>query len=242
MYTEYHSWVSPSIGKEMRLKVYGHYGRPMLVFPCAGGTVHEFADFGMLDVVREHIEAGRVKIFCIDSLDNETFLKKDGHMGDNVFRHQAYESYVIHEVIPFIKNSCKGDVKVAVTGNSLGAFHSLNFLLKHPDVFDACIALGGVYTLKHMVGDYWDNNVYFNSPLDYLPSLDNEELLNKIRRTKIIVCTGQGPWEYPNDTKRLKEIFREKGISAWVDLWGHDVDHDWPWWKIMLKYFLPYIL
>lgn len=242
MYTEYHSWHSPVIGHEMRLKLYGHYGRPLLVFPCAGGSVNEFEDFGMLDVVKDQVEAGKVKIFCIDSLDNESFLKKDGNMGDNVFRHEAYNSYVINEVVPFIRNSCKSDVKIALTGNSMGAYHSVNFLLRHPDIFDACIALGGVYTLKRIVGDYWDNNVYYNSPLDYLPGLTDNCFLDHIRKTKIIICTGQGPWEYPEDTKKIKEIFEQKNIPAWVDLWGFDVDHDWPWWKIMMRYFLPHIL
>ena len=163
-------------------------------------------------------------------------------MGDNVYRHEAYDAYVIDEVVPFIKDHCKCDWKIAVTGNSFGAYHSVNFLLRHPDVFDACIALAGIYTLKHVVGDYWDQNVYYNSPIDYLPNLNDEWFLNNIRNANIIICTGQGPWEYPEDTYRIKEIFEQKDIPAWVDLWGYDVNHDWPWWKIMIRHFLPHIV
>ncbi len=242
MHTEYHSWHSHRIGHEMRLKVYGHYGRPLLVFPCAGGTFHEFEDFGMLDIVREHVEQGRLKIFCVDSIDNEAILRKDGHMGDNVYRHEAYDSYIVNEVAPFIRNHCQSNCKIALTGNSMGAYHSVNFLLRHPDVFDACIALAGIYSLRQVVGDYFDQNVYFNSPVDYLPNLNDPWFLDQIRQARIIICTGQGAWEYPEDTFRLKQLFEEKGIPAWVDLWGHDVNHDWPWWKIMLPHFLPHIL
>ncbi|MBR4570364.1 MAG: transposase, partial [Candidatus Riflebacteria bacterium] len=117
-----------------------------------------------------------------------------------------------------------------------------SFILRHPDCFDACIALAGVYDLRRVVGDYWDDNVYFNSPVDYLPNLNDEWFLERLRDSRIIICTGQGAWECPDDSRRMKEIFEAKGIPAWVDLWGYDVNHDWPWWKIMLPHFLPYIL
>ncbi len=242
MYTETQTWFSPAIGHDMTIKVYGNYGKPLLVFPCAGGSNHEFEDFGMLDIVRNEVEAGRVKIFCVDSLDNESLLKTDGHMGDNVYRHEAYDKYIVNEVVPFIKEHCHGDWRIALTGNSMGAYHSVNFLLRHPDCFDACIALAGVYDLRRVVGDYWDQNVYFNSPVDYLPNLNDNWFLDRLRDSRIIICTGQGAWECPDDTRRMKDIFDAKGIPAWVDLWGYDVNHDWPWWKIMLPHFLPYIL
>lgn len=242
MYTETQTWYSPSIGHDMTIKVYGNYGKPLLVFPCAGGSNHEFEDFGMLDIVRNEVEAGRVKIFCVDSLDNESLLKTDGHMGDNVYRHEAYDKYIVNEVVPFIKEHCHGDWRIALTGNSMGAYHSVNFLLRHPDCFDACIALAGVYDLRRVVGNYWDQNVYFNSPVDYLPNLNDNWFLDRLRDSRIIICTGQGAWECPDDSRRMKDIFDAKGIPAWVDLWGYDVNHDWPWWKIMLPHFLPYIL
>jgi esterase/lipase superfamily enzyme len=242
MHTEYHRWYSHNIGHDMEMRVYGHYGRPLLVFPCAGGRHNEFEDFGMLDIVRPWVEAGQLKIFCIDSIDNESLLRKDGNMGDNVYRHEAFDKYVVQEVVPFIREHCHGNWKIALTGNSMGAYHSVNFLLRHPDVFDACIALAGVYSLKQVLGDYWDQNVYYNSPVDYLPNLNDGWFVDQIRQANIIICTGQGPWEYPEDTWALKGIFEEKRIPATVDLWGHDVDHDWPWWKIMLPNFLPRIL
>lgn len=243
MHTEHHSWYSHSIGHEMQLKVYGHYGRPLIVFPCAGGSFNEFEDFGMLDVIGHLVDEGKVKIFAVDSLDNESLLKTDGHMGDNIFRHEAYDKYIIHEVVPFIKSHCQSNCKIALTGNSMGAFHSVNFMLRHPDVFDACIALAGVYRLGQIIGcDYHDQNVYYNSPVEYLENLEDPWFIENLRQNNIIICTGQGPWEYPEDTRQLKRLFEMKGIPATVDLWGHDVDHDWPWWKIMLPNFLPRIL
>lgn len=242
MHTEHHGWHSPATGEHMQLKIFGHYGKPMIVFPCAGGSFHEFEDFGMLETVRNEVNDGKLKIFCVGSLDNQSLLKKDGHLGDNIYRHEAYDKYIVNEVVPFIREHCKGDWKIALTGNSMGGYHSVNFLLKHPDVFDACIALAGVYDLRHLTGDYYDTNVYYNSPVDYLPGLNDPWFVDQIRQAKIIICSGQGAWEYPEDAKRMKAIFESKNIPAWVDLWGHDVNHDWPWWKIMLPHFLPHII
>jgi esterase/lipase superfamily enzyme len=163
-------------------------------------------------------------------------------MGDNIWRHEAYDKYIVNEVAPFIRNHCQSNIKVALTGNSMGAYHSVNFLLRHPDVFDACIALAGVYSLKEVIGDYYDQNVYYNSPLDYLPNLNDGWFIDQIRQAKIIICSGQGPWEYPEDARRIKQLFEQKHIPAWVDLWGHDVNHDWPWWKVMLPHFVSHIL
>ena len=90
------------------------------------------------------------------------------------------------------------------------------------------------------IGDYMDDNVYFNSPLAYLPNLTDPELLKLFRQSDIIVCVGQGAWEDPmlEDAYVLKRILEEKEVPAWIDIWGHDVNHDWPWWRRMMPHFL----
>lgn len=242
MHTEFHQWYSPSLSHDMGLKVYGHFGRPLLVFPCAGGTFHEFEDFGMVDTIREFIDAGRVKVFTVGSIDHQTWLRQDGHPGDRAWRHEAYDSYIVHEVVPFIRNNLGSDWKIALSGNSLGAYHAVNFCLRHPDVFDATIALSGVYTTRHLIGDYMDQNVYLNSPIDYLPSLNDPWFLDQLRNSRIVICTGLGAWEYPDDARAMHHLLHSKGIPAWIDYWGHDVNHDWPWWKKQMPHFLPHIL
>ncbi len=241
MHIENHNWFSPNLGHEMPVRVYGHYGRPLLVFPCAGGSHHEFEDFGMVESIRYFIDSGRVKVFTIASIDNQSWLNSGAHPGDRAARHEAYDRYVVNEVVPFIRNHLGGDCRIALAGNSLGAFHSVNFCLRHPDVFDATIALAGVYRTNHLVGDYMDDNVYRNSPIHYLGKLDDPWFLGHLRNTRIIICTGLGAWEYPDDAREIEYLLRMKGIPAWVDFWGHDVNHDWPWWRRMMPYFMPHI-
>jgi esterase/lipase superfamily enzyme len=122
----------------------------------------------------------------------------------------------------------------------MGAYHAGNFFFRHPDIFDTVIALSGLFQLRMFVGDYVDDNVYFNSPLYFLPNLSDPWYLEKYCRSKIIVCVGQGAWEDAMlvDAYALKRILEEKQIPAWIDIWGNDVNHDWPWWRVMMPYFL----
>lgn len=130
------------------------------------------------------------------------------------------------------------------TGVSMGGYHSANFFFRHPDIFDSVISLSGLFQLKMFVGEYVDDNIYYNSPLLYLPGLNDEWYLEKYRRSKIIICAGQGAWETDTlvDVLTMEKILDEKQVPAWIDLWGYDVNHDWPWWRRQLPYFLSKIV
>lgn len=243
MNKEYYRWYSEHLGHDMELHVYGHCGRPMLVFPSSGGTFTEYEGFGMVDAASGFINDGRLMIITIGSADNESWLNRDAAPWDRARRHNDYDAYVIQEVIPFIKNRCGRDDIIA-TGCSMGAYHAMNFYLRHPDAFNAVISLSGLYSSDYFVGDYMDENVYYNTPLCYLPNCDDEWFLSRYRSGQIIACTGRGAWEDEmiRDTTALKQVFESKGIPAWCDFWGYDVNHDWPWWRVQLPYFLSHIL
>lgn len=241
MQTEYHKWHSPSLGHDMELKVYGYYGKPVIAFPAQGGRLYDFENFGMVGSIAQQIEAGQVKLFCVDSIDSQSWANQAAHPADRARRHQDYDRYIITEVAPFVRQHCGGIVqKYIVAGASMGGYHAANFFFRHPDIFDTTIALSGVYRLNMFVGDYMDENVYFNSPIDYLPGLNDRWYLNQYRQSNIIICCGQGAWEDEMiaDAHAMREILTAKKIPHWVDFWGYDVNHDWPWWQKMLPYFL----
>ena len=241
MQTEYHKWFSPILGHDMELKVYGYYGKPVLVFPAQGGSFHEFEDFGMIGKLESFIESGRIKIFTVNSLDGQTWANGSAHPADRARRHQDYDRYIVEEVVPFMRRHCGAtEQKFLTTGVSMGAYHAVNFFFRHPDVFDTVIALSGLYRLNYFIGDYMDENVYFNTPLAYLPEMNDPWYIDQYRQSRIIVAVGQGAWEDDMlaDTRELKRILDQKGIPNWLDIWGYDVNHDWPWWHKMLPYFL----
>ena len=241
MNTAYYQWYSPALGQTMELKVYGFYGKPLLVFPAQGGRFYEFEDFGMIAEIAPFIEAGQVKVITVDSLDNQSWANTAAHPAERARRHEHYDRYITQEVVPFIHEQCGGQpLKVMTTGVSMGAYHAANFFFRHPQLFDGVIAMSGLYSLNYFIGDYMDETVYFNSPLAYLGNLEDEELLKLYRQSRIIICTGQGAWEEPmvKDARALLWLLQVKGIPAEVDFWGHDVNHDWPWWRKMLPHHL----
>lgn len=244
MHVEYHRWWSTSLNREMALKVYGHWGMPYVVFPCSRGRFFDYEGMGMIGAISGFLDAGNIKLFTVDSVDSESWYNFSAPPGERNARHEAYDRYIIEEVIPFIRTHCNApDQRVMATGCSMGAYHAVNFFLKHPDVFEGTIALSGLYRLDHsefgLSGDDLPA-VYFNSPLSYLPGLGDPWYLKRIRERTMIVCVGQGAWEHEalEDARLLDDMLREKAIPARVDYWGVDVNHDWPWWFRQMNHFL----
>jgi esterase/lipase superfamily enzyme len=236
---EEHTWFSPALGHDMSLKVYGHDGRPVVAFPSQEGRYWDFEDWGMVDACADLIEAGRARIVAVDGIDGQTWANWNAHPGDRARRHEDYDRYVANEVVPFVRD-LTGRETAWATGASMGAYHAANALFRHPDRFDGLVAMSGLYQLRLFVGDAADDAVYFNSPLHFLPGLEDPWYLDRLRAARIAIVVGQGAWEEEMvaDTKALEEVLRAKSIPAIVDFWGHDVNHDWPWWRKMLPHYL----
>lgn len=241
MNTEYHKCYSPNLDREMELKVYGHAGSSFVLFPTQGGRFFQAEDEGIMESVSGFINEGRINIIAVDSIDNESWSNRNLSLHEKGLRHVRYESYLLGEVVPFIRNRFPGqDYRIGCTGFSMGGYHAANFFFKHPDVFGTVIAISGFYNLRVLVGDDSDELVYFNSPNLFLRNLEDPAILHQMRNSRIVVCVGQGAWEEEMlaETLALKAILEEKAIPAWVDIWGKDVNHDWPWWRKMLPYFI----
>lgn len=239
MHREIHGWWSPSLNKHMDIAVYGHYGFALLLIPTAAADFLEYERFYLIDAIRDFIDAGRVKAFSINSISMESWL--NDHMPPHLrsLRHQQYNDYVVNEVVPFIHHHCHGRVMTITSGASVGALHAMNMLLRRPDLFDGTIAMSGVYDLKYYTKGYYDDNCYFNSPVDFLPDLSDDWYLSLLRsKQHIYILSGQGPYESPDRSRQLAGILAMKGIPHYLDLWGHDMSHDWPTWRKMLPHYL----
>jgi len=244
MHIEEHRWHSPQLGREMSLKVYGHWGRPLIVFPCSRGRYFDYEGMGMIAAIAGFIDTGRIKLFCVDSIDAESWYDFGAAPAVRNARHEAFDRYVTGEVVPFIRDHCRSPrINILTNGCSMGAYHAVNFFLKHPDLFGGTLALSGLYRLDRPefgLQSHELDPVYFNSPLTYLPGLDDDAALEALRRSQIVVCCGQGAWDEASlaDTRGLAQILQAKKVPAWIDFWGHDVNHDWPWWFKQMNYFL----
>ena len=235
---EIQKWFSPNLNKEMEIVVYGYSGYALLLFPTAAADFLEYERFHLIDSIGEFLTKGGIKVFSINSINNESWLNTDMHPADRALRHQQFNQYVSEEVVPFIKSHCKGKVPIMNAGASLGAFHSANTFFRKTVLFAGVIAMSGSYDIKAYSDGYYNDNCYFNSPVDYLPNLTDKKILSRFKNKQIIISSGQGDYEAPEESQRLSDILNSKGIKHWLDIWGHDVVHDWPTWRQMLRYYL----
>lgn len=231
-------WFSPILGQGMPIVSYGHWGHPLLLFPTAAADYLENERFGLVGAVAGALDAGRVRVFSIDSINNQAWMDRGLPIPEKARRQSLYARYVEEEVVPYIRHVCQTpDLRVATAGASFGAFHAANTLFRRPDLFDATIAMSGFYDLgpDYLFG-YSDDNCYFNNPAWYVPNLSGHELRLLQNAAKIHILTGQGAYEDPDASRHFSEILTRKGIPHFLDVWGHDVNHDWPWWLKMLPY------
>ncbi len=249
METQYIKNYSPALNKDMECKIYGHAGRPVLFIPCQDGRFFDFENFHMTDAWSPWIDAGRVMVFSIDTIDAETWSNKTGDPRWRSERFEAWITYITNELTPMIqsitkeRNGWEGNPGILTFGCSLGATHAANLFFRRPDLFDGTLALSGIYTADYGFDGYMDGLVYNNSPVHYLANMpEDHPYIEMYNQRKGIICVGQGPWEIPQSTFQLKQILESKGIHVWVDIWGYDVAHDWDWWYKQVAYFVPYLL
>lgn len=233
---------SPALGRDMECKLYGHAGKPVLFIPCQDGRFFDFENFNMTETWAPWIESGQVMVLAIDTIDKETFSDTVTPAYDRIRRHEAWIRYIVDEAVPMLQ-SISGQQGVLVFGCSLGATHAANLFLRFPDTFTGLLALSGIYNAEYGFGDYMDEVVYQNSPVHYMANFPADHpYVEKYNRNRGIICAGTGAWELPETSIQLKEYFEQKGIHIWVDIWGNDVNHDWPWWHKMVTYFVPKLL
>jgi esterase/lipase superfamily enzyme len=227
------------------LIAYGHYGRPVLAFPSEAGRAWEFEEHGMVGAVADLIDAGRMKLYCVDSADAETWSDRGAPIEERARRHEAYERWLLEAVVPWIAGDCGGPTEIMTLGVSLGAFHAVNLALRHADVFPLAIGLSGNYdpTTWHAWGEV-GSSTYFNNPMAYVSNLHGEHLEWLRSRLSILLVVGQGAWEVSPtqalpSTGALAQRLAEKGLRCELDVWGYDVPHDWPSWQAQMRHHLP---
>ncbi|WP_114793018.1 alpha/beta hydrolase-fold protein [Niabella yanshanensis] len=229
------SWHSPSLHKEMPIVSYGNYGFSLLLVPTAAADYLEYERFQLIDSLAPFINAGKMKVFSVDSVNNESWMNNNMVPWDKANRHVQWNNYIYNEVIPYIKSETSPETPVFISGASFGALHSMNLFLKRPDLINGVIAMSGVYDLTYYSNGYMDDNVYFNSPQHYMPNLSDHYTLENIRRSNHIhILTGSGSYEDPRAGGDFAKILYDKGINYDFDNWGENYKHDWPTWRDML--------
>jgi esterase/lipase superfamily enzyme len=232
---EYRAWHSPALNRHMELLVLGHAGARVLVFPTSQGRFYEWEDRGMADALGEHLARGWVQLFCVDSVDAESWYDRSKPPGDRAWRHEQYDRYVHDEVLPFTRHANPNPYLIA-TGASLGAYHAVNFAFRHPHAVRRVIGMSGLYNIKELTRGYDDANVYAHDPSHYMIHERDPGWLAAVRRMDIVLAVGRDDPHY-GDNVHLSDTLWRRGIwhafRAW-DGWAHD----WPWWRDMVRAYI----
>ena len=237
MKREYVAWDSPTLGRRMEMLRFGHAGRPMIWFPTSQGRFYQYEDFGLIGAVADHLEAGRLQVACVDSVDSESFYAEDRPPVARIRRHDAYDGYIAREVVPWLLDKARPAGSVGTLGASFGAYHAVNFGLRHPDLCDKVVGFSGRYDIHSFLDGYWDELCYFHCPTAYVPNM-NGEWVARLSAMDIAVVTGATD-NILSGTTDMMRIFDEKGIRNRNSVWDAPCGHDWPWWQEQIRSYLP---
>lgn len=238
MKEEYHKWHSLYLDREFEMLVFGHSGFPVIIFPTSGGRYFEAKDRRLIESAGDLINSGKIKIYCPDSVNTDSWYNYNINPADRVKTHIGYENLILNDVIEFAKYDT-GFNKVAVAGCSFGGYHSANLAFRHPDKVGYLFSMGGAFDIKRFIYGYYDDNCYFNNPPDYLSNLNDDWFLENLNKMGIILGTGENDFCL-SENKRISEILNIKSVPHWLDV-RQGAGHDWNWWKEMFPQYLSKI-
>jgi esterase/lipase superfamily enzyme len=235
MNREYHRWYSPSLNRDMELLIFGHAGARVLVFPTSKGKFYEWEDRKMMDALREYLERGWIQMYCVDSIDAESWYNYGIHPGARAYRHSQYDNYLYDEVLPLM-NSKNSTPFLMTTGASFGAFHAVSFGLKHPDKVDRIIAMSGLFDIRRFTGGYSDENVFYQNPAEFIAHEHEPYRLAQLRHVDVILATGRDD-QLIHSARDFSGLLWSKGIGNALREWD-GWSHDWPYWQKMMQVYI----
>jgi esterase/lipase superfamily enzyme len=236
MNREYHKWYSSRVGREMELLVFGHSGVPVLVFPTSGGRFYEFEDRGMVAALAAKIERGALQLFCVDSMNMESWYNRGIHPRMRIGRHMLYEQYLLNEVLPMMRAKNR-EARPLTLGCSFGGYHAVNMALRRPEIFCGFVSLSGAFDLAPFLDGYYDEDCYYHLPTHYLPKLTDPWFLEQFRADRFVLATGCDD-HCLTENQNLDRILNERGIAHRLDVWQAENSHDWPTWRRMVEEYL----
>ena len=235
MNREHHRWYSPSLNRNMDLLVFGHAGARVLVFPTSQGRFYEWEDRGMVGSLHESVEKGWLQLYCVDSVDAESWYCWWAHPGGRAYRHHQYFEYLHNEVLP-LSTSKNSNPFLMTVGASFGAYHAMAFGLKYAHRVDRVIGLSGLYDIRRFTGGYSDDYVYFNNPMQFIANENDPGRLAALRHVDIIMAAGKDDG-LVHSSRAMSSLLWSKGIGNALREWDGWA-HDWQYWQQMLNMYI----
>jgi esterase/lipase superfamily enzyme len=233
---EYCKWRSSRLSREMEMLVFGHAGAPLIVFPTSCGRFYEFEDRGMVAALSDKIDQGALQLYCVDSVDSESWYNRRATARAKIVRHLQYEDYILDEVLPLVRQRNSGPYLKAA-GCSFGGYHAGNIALRHPDIFTGFLSMGGTFDPSRFLRGHADNDCSSNIPLHYMANPASQWHLDLYRRNSYVLATGAQD-QCKGENERLSALLCAQEVPHRLEVWGDGAGHDWPWWRQMAQAYL----
>lgn len=236
MNREHHRWYSERLNRDMDVLVFGHGGEPVLLIPTSNGRFYQNEDFGLIGAIADRIDAGRYTVLCVDGVDPEAYLNKGAHPADRLVRHEQFEGYILYEAVPFLRRRTSGG-RLTLGGCSFGGFHSVNIGLRHPDVFQRILTMGGKFETAEFLDGFHDERAFFHSAFEWLPGAPDWHI-EALRHQEIILAVGEHDFCRASN-EGMSAALWSRGVPNQLAIWGGET-HDWPGWVKMFGHYLPW--
>ncbi len=231
----YHRWHTPRLQRDFEMLIFGQAGLPVLMFPTSYNRYYEYKDRGIINTMSGFIQDEKIKVYCPDSFDQNTWYNKNIHPADRIKGHQAFEEMILNEVYP---KACyeTGYDKVALVSVSFGALHAANLAFRHPDKFSHLVCLSSGFDIRPFLDGWTGEASYFMNPVEYMSNIDECWHLDNIRDTHIILSAGEHDI-CKNETLQMSGILASKNINHTLDI-VPNFEHDWGLWHHILPKYL----
>jgi esterase/lipase superfamily enzyme len=228
-------WYSPNAGQEMGVARYGWWGKPVIFFPTGGGDFLDCERFLMVRALKPLLEAGRIKLYAIDSLSRQSWIDPDTPPAKKVTIQARYDAYLREELFPFIREDCEGsDQKAVATGSSVGGFLAFSSAARHPDLIDRMVGMSGTYQMTRRIGRFWNREWYHHDPCQFLPNMKGDPTHQALRKDSFFFLGLGKNYENTTYTENAAAALQRSGVPHHVEVWGGNSGHDWPTWRTML--------
>ena len=222
--------------RNMEYLWFGNWGQPLVIFPTSMGRFYDNEERGVVGSLAAKVDAGELQVVCVDSVDAESWYNHSAHPADRARRHEQYDSYLRHELFPYVQNR-SGRERIIVQGSSFGAYHAANVAGRHPELVSKAVLFSGVYAIQRFLDGYWDDRCYFHCPTAYIANM-NADWCARLSRVSWVIATGEHD-SLVEDNRSFASLLASKGIPHHAEFWPGVFGHDWPWWIDNLGRFVP---
>ncbi len=225
---------SPALGHDVEMLSFGYAGPPLILFATSMGHFTQYRDMGLIDTATWFLEQGLVRIYCVDSFDEQNWYNKSADPKVRVRNYLQYEKMISQELMPALC-AATGYERLILAGCSFGGYHAANLAFRHPAKVSYLFPMSGMFDIRPQLDGYYDEDVYFNNPVDFLPEMNVGELRN------MGIALGTGEYDIcRGSNQQLSALLNHKQVDHWLDIVPGAV-HDWPVWKTMFPHYLSKI-